>query len=81
MLKSINYMCSNFSLVIFLLLSSWGNNGGFVNKKMIGEEFGDPQETKLGKYYNRLEERKTSLVLLRQDGGGGQIHHLMSTIL
>ena len=37
---------------------------------MSGEEFGNPQETKLGKYYSLLEERKTSLSLLRQDGGG-----------
>ena len=70
MLKSINHIRANFSLVIFLLLSSCGDNGGFFNKKMIGEEFGDPQETKLGKYYSLLEERKTSLGLLRQDGGG-----------
>tara|TARA_B100001778_G_scaffold297399_1_gene270870 strand:+ start:67 stop:993 length:927 start_codon:yes stop_codon:yes gene_type:complete len=70
MLKSINHIRANFSLVIFLLLSSCGHNGGFFNKKMSGEEFGDPQETKLGKYYSLLEERKTSLGLLRQDGGG-----------
>ena len=70
MLKSINHIRAKFSLVIFLLLSSCGDNGGFFNKKMIGEEFGDPQETKLGKYYSLLEERKTSLGLLRQDGGG-----------
>ena len=70
MLKSINHIHAIFSLVIFLLLSSCGDNGGFFNKKMIGEEFGDPQETKLGKYYSLLEERKTSLGLLRQDGGG-----------
>ena len=70
MLKSINHIRAIFSLVIFLLLSSCGDNGGFFNKKMSGEEFGDPQETKLGKYYSLLEERKTSLGLLRQDGGG-----------
>ena len=70
MLKSINHIRANFSLVIFLLLSSCGDNSGFFNKKMSGEEFGDPQETKLGKYYSLLEERKTSLGLLRQDGGG-----------
>ena len=37
---------------------------------MSGVEFGDPQEAKLRKYYTQLEERKTSLGLLRQDGGG-----------
>ena len=70
MLKSINHIRAIFSLVIFLLLSSCGDNGGFFNKKMSAEEFGNPQETKLGKYYSLLEERKTSLGLLRQDGGG-----------
>ena len=70
MLKSTNHIRAIFSLVIFLLLSSCGDNGGFFNKKMSGEEFGDPQETKLEKYYSLLEERKTSLGLLRQDGGG-----------
>ena len=70
MLKSINHIHAIFSLVIFLLLSSCGDNGGFFNEKMSGEEFGNPQETKLGKYYSLLEERKTSLGLLRQDGGG-----------
>ena len=37
---------------------------------MSGEELGDPKEAKLRKYYSRLEERKVSLGLLRQDGGG-----------
>ena len=70
MFKSTNHIHVIFSLAIFLLLSSCGDNSGFFNKKMSREEFGDPQETKLGKYYSRLEERKTSLGLLRQDGGG-----------
>ena len=70
MFKSTNHIHAIFSLAIFLLLSSCGDNSGFFNKKMSREEFGDPQETKLGKYYSRLEERKTSLGLLRQDGGG-----------
>ena len=65
-----NYMRFIFSLFIFLLLSSCGDNGGFFNNRMSGEEFGDPQEAKLRKYYSRLEKRKTSLGLLRQDGGG-----------
>ena len=70
MLKYINYIRSIFSLFIFLLLSSCGDNGGFFSNRMSGEEFSDPQEAKLRKYYSRLEERKTSLGLLRQDGGG-----------
>ena len=65
-----NYMRSIFSLFIFLLLSSCGDNGGFFSNRMSGEEFSDPQEAKLRKYYSRLEKRKTSLGLLRQDGGG-----------
>ena len=70
MLKSLNYIRSIFSLFIFLLLSSCGDNGGFFSNRMSGEEFSDPQEAKLRKYYSRLEKRKTSLGLLRQDGGG-----------
>ena len=51
-------------------MSSCGDNGGFFNNRMSGEEFSDPKEAKLRKYYTRLEKRKTSLGLLRQDGGG-----------
>ena len=64
------YMRFIFSLFIFLLLSSCGDNGGFFNNRTSGEELGDPQEAKLREYYSRLEERKISLGLLRQDGGG-----------
>ena len=65
-----NYMRSIFSLLIFLLLSACGENSGFFNNRSTANEFGDPQEAKLRKYYTRLEKRKTSLGLLRQDGGG-----------
>ena len=70
MLKSINSMHTTFALFIFLLLGACSETGGFFNNSIVGEEFGDPQEAKLRKYYARLEERKTSLGLLRQDGGG-----------
>ena len=70
MLKSINYLRSIFLLFIFFLMSACGDNSGFFNNRMSGEELGDQQEAKLRKYYTRLEERKTSLGLLRQDGGG-----------
>ena len=70
MLNSLKYMRYIFSLFIFLLLSLCGDNGGFSSNRMSGEEFSDPQEAKLRKYYSRLEKRKTSLGLLRQDGGG-----------
>ena len=50
-----NYIRSIFSLFIFLLLSSCGDNGGFFKNRMSGEEFGDPKEAKLKKYYSRLE--------------------------
>ena len=70
MLKSINYFRSISSLFIFLMLCACGNNGGFFSKGSNGEEIGDPHEAKLRKYYSRLEERKVSLGLLRQDGGG-----------
>ena len=65
-----NYLRSIFSLLIFLLLSACGDNSGFFNNRSTAKEFGDPQEAKLRKYYTRLEKRKTSLGLLRQDGGG-----------
>ena len=70
MLKSINYFRSISSLFIFLMLCACGDNGGFFSKGSNGEEIGDPHEAKLRKYYSRLEERKISLGLLRQDGGG-----------
>ena len=70
MLRSINHICSIFLLFIFLLLSACGDNGSFFNNKMSGEKFDDRKEAKLRKYYSRLEERKISLGLLRQDGGG-----------
>ena len=70
MLKSINYMRLIFSLFTLLVLSSCGDNGGFFKNKISEIELGDTQEAKLRKYYSRLEERKVSLGLLRQDGGG-----------
>ena len=70
MLRSINHICSIFLLCFFLILSACGDNGGFFNNRMSGDEFDDRKEAKLRKYYSRLEERKTSLGLLRQDGGG-----------
>ena len=65
-----NYMRFIFSLFIFLLLTSCGDNSGFFSNRISGDEFSDPQEAKLRKYYSRLEKRKTSFGLLRQDGGG-----------
>ncbi len=59
-----------FSLFTLVGLSSCGDNGDFFYNRTSGEELGDPQEAKLREYYSRLEERKVSLGLLRQDGGG-----------
>ena len=70
MLKSINHIYSIFLICFFLLLSACGDNNGFFNNRVSGEKFDDRKEAKLRKYYSRLEERKTSLGLLRQDGGG-----------
>ena len=70
MLRSKNYKHSIFALFICLILSGCSGTGGFFNNKISEEEFDDTQETKLRKYYTRLEERKISLGLLRQDGGG-----------
>ena len=59
-----------FSLFTVLVLSSCGDNDGFFKNKTSEIELDDTQEAKLRKYYSRLEERKVSLGLLRQDGGG-----------
>ena len=63
-------MHSIFALFICLILSGCSETGGFFNNRISEEGFDDPQEIKLRKYYTRLEERKISLGLLRQDGGG-----------
>ena len=63
-------MHSIFALFICLILSGCSETGGLFNNRISGEELDDPQEIKLRKYYTRLEERKISLGLLRQDGGG-----------
>ena len=70
MLRSKNYTYPVFALFICLILSGCSETGGFFNNRIREEEFDDPQEIKLRKYYTRLEERKISLGLLRQDGGG-----------
>ena len=70
MFKFLNYVLSIISFLIFSLLSACGDNGSFFNNRISGEEYGDTKEAKLIKYYSRLEERKISLGLLRQDGGG-----------
>ena len=69
-MKSINYNHPVFALFICLILSGCSETGGLFNNRISGEELDDPQEIKLRKYYTRLEERKISLGLLRQDGGG-----------
>ena len=63
-------MHSIFALFICLILSGCSETGGLFNSTISGEELDDPQEIKLRKYYTRLEERKISLGLLRQDGWG-----------
>ena len=70
MFKFLNYVLSIISFLIFSLLSACGDNGSFFNNRISGAEFSDTKEAKLIKYYSRLEERKISLGLLRQDGGG-----------
>ena len=70
MFKFLNYVLSIISFLVFSLLSACGDNGSYFNNRISGEEYGDTKEAKLIKYYSRLEERKISLGLLRQDGGG-----------
>ena len=70
MFKFLNYVRTIISFLVFALLSACGDNGSFFHNGISGEEYDDTKEAKLIKYYSRLEERKTSLGLLRQDGGG-----------
>ena len=59
-----------FLIIGFLLLNACDDLGISPDKVISEEEITVSQELKLRKYYNRLEERKLSLGLLRQDGGG-----------
>ena len=70
MFKFLNYVRTIISFLIFSLLSACSDNGSFLSNRISGEEYGDKKEAKFKKYYTRLEERKISLGLLRQDGGG-----------
>ena len=68
MLKFINLTVYLVLLVIFLILSACSINQSLLDSSRNGEEAS--QEAQLKKYYSQLEERKISLGLLRQDGGG-----------
>ena len=59
-----------FLIIGFLLLNACDDHGISTDKVISEDEIIASQELKLRKYYNRLEERKLSLGLLRQDGGG-----------
>ena len=59
-----------FLIIGFLLLNACADHGISTDKVISEEEIIASQELKLRKYYNRLEERKLTLGLLRQDGGG-----------
>ena len=67
MFKFLNYVLFIISFLVLSLLSACGDNGSFFNNGISVEEYDD---TKFIKYYSQLEKRKTSLGLLRQDGGG-----------
>ena len=68
MLKFINFTVYLVLLVIFFILSGCSINQSLFDSSRNGEEAS--QEAQLKKYYSQLEERKISLGLLRQDGGG-----------
>ena len=59
-----------FLIIGFLLLNACDDHRISTDKVISEDEIIASQELKLRKYYNRLEERKLSLGLLRQDGGG-----------
>ena len=81
MFKFLNYVRTIISFLIFSLLSVCGDNSSLFNDRISGEEYGDTKEAKLIKYYSRLEERKISLGLLRQDGGGADTPFDLSDIV
>ena len=70
MLNLKNYIISTCLLINFLLLNACSDSKSLPNNGTGGKEIVSLQELKLRKYYNRLEKRKLSLGLLRQDGGG-----------
>jgi hypothetical protein len=59
-----------FLIIGFISLNACDDLGISPDKVISQEEIIASQELKLRKYYNRLEESKLSLGLLRQDGGG-----------
>ena len=70
MFKLTKYIFHMFLIIGFLLLNACADHGISTDKVISEEEIIASQELKLRKYYNRLEERKLTLGLLRQDGGG-----------
>lgn len=70
MVKSNNYICIIFLLVNFVLLNSCSNQSDLHDNLTKSEKNAASEELKLRAYYNRLEEHKLSLGLLRQDSGG-----------
>jgi hypothetical protein len=70
MFKSKKYLSYMFLIIGFLLLNACDYHGILTDKVISEDEISASQELKLRKFYNRLEKRKLSLGLLRQDGGG-----------
>lgn len=70
MFKSKNYIFHKLLIFGFLFLNACDDHRMPIDKVISEEQIIASQELKLRKYYDRLEEHKLSLGLLRQDGGG-----------
>jgi len=69
-LRSISFVYAAISLSIFLSISGCSTDKSWQNNQIKDSKQISPQELKLRKYYSRVEARKLSMGLLRQDGGG-----------
>ena len=65
-----SFVYAAISLSIFLSIISCSKDQSLLNNQTKDSERIRLQELKLRKYYSRLEERKLSVGLLRQDSGG-----------
>ena len=69
-MKAINLVFLTFLLSFVFFLKACDTKSEFLEDEINARQFVSPQELKLRKYYTRMEKRKLSMELLRQDGGG-----------
>jgi len=66
----VSFVYAAVSLSIFLSITSCSKDQSLLNNQTIDSERIRLQDLRLREYYSRLEKRKLSMGLLRQDGGG-----------